>query len=155
MIEKSLSVWGAPLILILKRPEDWHTPLQALDPLPQPSLHEWSWPFQHFVDCLWWGWGCDNHCDLWLFEIELPPWPPWRGWRTALGKPQEERPSYPSSSPHWSGPNKDGDYLFWETTDPKCQPKKAVHRWQVPAPQPPRKLYQGPFSCLKLMIRLG
>ena len=38
------------VILILKRPEDWHTPLQALDPLPQPSLHEWSWPFQHFVD---------------------------------------------------------------------------------------------------------
>ena len=33
------------MIPILKRPEDWHTPLQALDPLPQSSLHEWSWPF--------------------------------------------------------------------------------------------------------------
>ena len=95
-----------------RRPEDWHTPLQALDPLPQSSLHEWSWPFQHFVDCFWWGWGCDHHRDLWLFEREHPPWPPWRGWRTALGKPQEERPSCPSSSPHWSGPNKDGSCLF-------------------------------------------
>ena len=36
--------------MIRRRPEDWHTPLQALDPLPQSSLHEWSWPFQHFVD---------------------------------------------------------------------------------------------------------